>query len=119
MSCVSTIGRHGREWVVKEREIMERVVIGIVDTPQQANVTVERLRDAGFGSSDVSLLYPDRHGTHDFGFEHRTKAPEGTVFGVIAGGLIGAAIGMAAGVGLLPLPGLAVLVAAGPVLAIL
>src|SRR5690349_12351882 len=98
---------------------MERVVIGVVDTPLQANVTVERLRNAGFGSSEISMLYPDRHGSHDFGFEHRTKAPEGAVVGVIGGGIVGAAVGLIAGVGLLPLPGLAILVAAGPILALL
>ncbi len=98
---------------------MERVVIGVVDTPMQANATLERLRDAGFGSSEISLLYPDRHGKHDFGFERRTKAPEGAVIGVVAGGVLGAALGIVSGVGLLPLPGFAILVAAGPVLALL
>jgi hypothetical protein len=98
---------------------MERAVIGIVDTPLQANTAVERLRDAGFGSSDISLLYPDRHGTHDFGFEHRSKAPEGAVFGVVAGAILGAALGMVAGVGVLAVPGFAVLTAAGPLLAML
>lgn len=98
---------------------MKRVVMGIVDTPAQAEATIERLRTAGFGSDDVSVLFPDRRGPHDFAFEHHTKAPEGALAGAGLGGVIGGILGIAAGVGVLVVPGLGALVAAGPLLAAL
>ena len=98
---------------------MKRVVMGIVDTPAQAEVTVERLRASGFDSADVSVLFPDRRGTHDFAFEHHTKAPEGALAGAGFGGVLGGILGIAAGVGVLVVPGFGSLVAAGPILAAL
>lgn len=98
---------------------MKRVVMGIVDTPAQAEITVERLRAAGFANDDVSVLFPDRQGAHDFAFEHHTKAPEGALAGAGLGGVIGGILGIAAGVGVLVVPGFGSLVAAGPVLAAL
>jgi hypothetical protein len=98
---------------------MKRVVMGIVDTPEQAELTVERLRASGFSNGDVSVLFPDRHGTHDFGFEHHTKAPEGALAGAGLGGVLGGILGIAAGVGVLVVPGFGALVAAGPLLAAL
>jgi hypothetical protein len=98
---------------------MKRVVMGIVDTPVQAELTVERLRAVGFEGNDVSVLFPDRRGTHDFAFEHHTKAPEGALAGAGLGGVLGGILGIAAGVGVLVVPGLGALVAAGPFLAAL
>lgn len=98
---------------------MQRVVMGIVDTPAQAETTIERLRASGFAAEDVSVLFPDQRGTRDFAFEHHTKAPEGALAGAGLGAVIGGIVGIAAGVGVLVLPGLGALVAAGPVLAAL
>lgn len=98
---------------------MQRVVMGIVDTPAQAEMTVRRLASAGFPTSAISVLYPDRHGEHDFGFERKTKAPEGALAGAGLGAVAGALLGIAAGVGVLVLPPLGALVASGPVLAAL
>ncbi len=98
---------------------MEKVVLGIVETPLEAETTVQRLGAVGFEPSAVSVLYDDRHGSHDFGFEHHTKAPEGALAGAALGGVIGSGLGLAIGLGLLAFPGLGALVAAGPVLAAL
>lgn len=93
---------------------MNRAVMGIVDTPAQAELTVERLRASGFASEDISVLFPDRQGAHDFAFEHHTKAPEGALTGAGLGAAFGGILGIAAGVGVLVIPGLGALVAAGP-----
>jgi len=98
---------------------MEKVVLGIVDSPAQAEITVTRLQAMGFPPADVSVLFPDRRGSHDFAFEHHTKAPEGALAGAGVGFVLGAALGLAIGLGLVPVPGLAALVAAGPVIAAL
>jgi hypothetical protein len=51
------------------------------------------------------------------GTEAATKAPEGTVAGVTTGGAIGGALGVLAGAGLLAIPGLGPVLAAGPIMA--
>jgi hypothetical protein len=98
---------------------MEKVVLGIVETQAQAELTAERLQAMGFSAEEVSVVYSDRHGNHDVGFEQHTKAPEGALAGAGIGAVIGAALGMAIGLGLLFVPELGQLVAAGPVLAAL
>jgi hypothetical protein len=98
---------------------MEKVVLGIVDTPAQAERAVEELHHAGFATSEVSVVFPDRHGSHDVGFERHTKAPEGALAGATIGAVVGAALGIALGLGVLALPKLGMFVAAGPVLAAL
>lgn len=98
---------------------MQRVVMGIVDTPAQAEATVRRLHAAGFPTSAVSTLYPNRQGAHDFAFERSNKAPEGALTGAGFGALLGAILGIAMGVGILVVPPLGALLASGPVLAAL
>lgn len=74
---------------------MKRVLMGIVDTPLQADLAVRRLGQRGISPRDVSVLYPDRHGDHDFGFESHTKAPEGALMGIGFGAILGATTGLA------------------------
>jgi hypothetical protein len=76
----------------------KRVVLGIVDTPAHADITVRRLVSLGFPSSSISVLFPDRHGDHDFAFEASTKAPEGALAGIGFGAVVGAMVGLALGI---------------------
>ena len=46
-----------------------------------------QLQAAGFSHNDISVLFPDKHGTKDFAHEHNTKAPEGAVAGAGTGGV--------------------------------
>jgi hypothetical protein len=96
-----------------------RVVIGIVDAETQAESLVQRLTEQGFGSSDISVIFPDKGGTRDFAHEHNTKAPEGAVAGGVTGGVVGGTIGLLAGIGALAIPGLGPFIAAGPLMAAL
>ena len=98
---------------------MKKAVIGIVPTQLQAEAIVSELREAGFMTSDISALLPDKHGRKEFAHEHNTKAPEGVVTGVGAGGVLGGALGLLAGIGALAIPGLGAFIAAGPVMAAL
>lgn len=97
----------------------KKAVIGIVATYEQAERTVSDLRAAGFVDNDMSVLFPDKSGTRDFAHEHSTKAPEGAIAGVGAGGALGGTLGLLAGIGLLAIPGLGPFIAAGPLLAAL
>lgn len=98
---------------------MSRVVLGMLNTPREASTALEKLTDGGFKKTDVSMLAPNQRGEHDFTYEHHTKAPEGAVTGFLVGGLVGGLVGIMAGVGAISVPGLAILTAAGPLLAML
>lgn len=98
---------------------MSKAVIGIVETYEQAQRTIRELRAAGFVDDEMSVLFPDKSGTRDFAHEQGTKAPEGALAGVGAGGALGGTLGLLAGIGLLAIPGLGPFIAAGPILAAL
>ena len=96
-----------------------KVVIGIVDAEIQAENVVQQLGKAGFATSDISAIFPDKRGTKDFAHEHNTKAPEGAVVGVTSGGVLGGTLGLLAGIGALAIPGFGPFIAAGPLMAAL
>lgn len=98
---------------------MSHAVICTVRDETSAREIVERLLAAGFVSSDISVLLPDRRATRELAYEKNTKAPEGAVTGGTAGGLLGGVAGWLVGVGTLAIPGLGPFVAAGPILSAL
>jgi hypothetical protein len=77
------------------------------------------LRRAGFRSTDISALFPDNAGTKDFAFEKNTKAPEGAATGATSGVVVGGVLGWLAGIGMLAIPGIGPLLAAGPIVSAL
>lgn len=91
-------------------------VFGIYATPMQAELAVDRLIHAGFSNDSISVLLPDDKSSREFAHEKSTKAPEGTATGVTAGGVIGGALGLLAGIGALAIPGVGPLIAAGPIM---
>jgi hypothetical protein len=97
----------------------KKAVIGLVSSQAIAEQVVAELQRAGFSNSDISALLPDKKGTRDFAHEQNTKAPEGAIAGVGAGGAIGGTIGLLAGIGALAIPGLGPFIAAGPIMAAL
>jgi len=98
---------------------MKKSVIGIIETQIQAERIVQQLQERGTPSGDISVLFSDKRGTKDFAYEHNTKAPEGAVAGIGAGGVIGGTLGLLAGIGALAIPGVGPLIAAGPLMATL
>jgi len=80
---------------------------------------LERLRSAGFRSTDISVLMPENLGTKDFVHKKDTKAPEGATTGVVSGAVIGGALGWLVGIGALAIPGLGPFIAAGPIMGLL
>jgi hypothetical protein len=98
---------------------VSKSVIGIVDSQLQAESIVVALQRVGFLQSALSVLFPDQDGMRDFAHEQRTKAPEGALAGVGAGGAIGGTLGLLVGLGTLAIPGVGPFLAAGPVLAAL
>jgi hypothetical protein len=103
----------------KEDLMAKKAVIGLVTAQGQAEYVAMELQRAGFAHGDISVLYADKHGTRDFAHERHTKAPEGAIAGVGAGGVIGGVLGLLAGIGAIAIPGLGPFVAAGPIMALL
>ncbi len=94
-------------------------VFGIYPTRGHAEEAVDALRAAGFRNTDISALFPDNVGSKDFAHEMHTKAPEGTAAGATSGAVLGGVLGWLAGIGLLAIPGIGPLIAAGPIVAAL
>ena len=92
---------------------------GIYPDRVSAQEAADALVRAGFRTTDVSILYSENSGTKDFAHEKHTKAPEGAGLGLIAGGLLGAALGWLSAAGLIAYPGSSWLVAAGQVISAL
>ena len=97
----------------------KKAVFGIVRTHDEAESLVRSLKQVGFSSNDISVLFPDKEGTRDFAHEKNTKAPEGAVVGAGTGGVAGGTLGLLVGIGALAIPGFGPLIAAGPLLAAL
>jgi len=94
-------------------------VFGIYPDQLTAEDAVDTLKEVGFRSTDISVLFPDNQGAKDFAHEKHTKAPEGAVTGGSSGAVIGGALGWLAGIGALSIPGIGPFIAAGPVMGML
>lgn len=96
-----------------------KAVYGIANDRAHAERVVANLQAGGFALNDISVLFPDESQTQQFVHEKHTKAPEGAIAGVGAGGAIGGTLGLLAGLGAIAIPGIGPLIAAGPILAAL
>lgn len=94
-------------------------VFGIFHRATDSQSAIERLLNFGFTRDSISVLLPGGESSRELAHEKNTKAPEGTTTGVITGGVIGGAIAGLLGAGVLVIPGLGPLLAAGPVVAAL
>jgi hypothetical protein len=94
-------------------------VFGIYANQDRLEAAIERLREDGFRSTDISVLFPENIGTKDLGAIKATKAPEGASTGAGTGAVLGGVLGWLAGIGALAIPGLGPFIAAGPIVAAL
>ena len=91
-------------------------VVGIYNSRGAVEAALTYLRDAGFASTDVSVLLPENLGPKELATTKATKAPEGTAAGATSGAVIGGALGWLVGIGALAIPGLGPFIAAGPIM---
>jgi small-conductance mechanosensitive channel len=98
---------------------MSKAVFCIAKSIQQTEIIITNLKLAGFSNNNISVLFPDKSTTKDFGHEKHTKAPEGAAIGGSAGLSVGAVVGLLAGIGALAIPGVGPFIAAGGLTGIL
>ena len=90
---------------------------GIYTNREGVEAAVAALRDAGFRGSDISILAPENLGDiRDIGTVKSTKAPEGATAGGTSGALLGGVLGWLVGIGVLAIPGIGPILAAGPIM---
>jgi hypothetical protein len=94
-------------------------VFGIYSHMQDVEAGLEQMREAGFRTEDVSVLFAENPGSKDLATLKSSKAPEGAVAGAGTGALVGGALGWLAAVGALAIPGVGPFLAAGPIIAAL
>lgn len=94
-------------------------VFGIYPSREAAERGADAIVNAGFSSSDISVLLPENLGKRAIGTEKATKAPEGATAGGTTGAVLGGTLGLLAGIGALAIPGVGPLIAAGPIMATL
>lgn len=94
-------------------------VIGIYTDRTTVSDAIDVLHKAGYRATDISVLSSNNQGSKDFGHEKHTKASQGAATGAAVGAVVGAALAWCASIQTGAIPGLAPLVAAGPVLAAL
>jgi len=97
---------------------MAKLVTGLFKTRSAAESAVESLVDYGYSRDDISLLMSDATRGREFTLQMATKAPEGAAAGATIGGALGAVAAGLVALGIIVVPGLA-LVAAGPIVATL
>lgn len=108
---------------------MKKSVFGIARSDRHAEETIKKLHLAGFKSQYISALFRDpRNSTTEnlshlakigkgIGHEKESKASEGAATGAATGGIIGGTLGLIASS--LAIPGLGILIAAGPIMTML
>lgn len=99
---------------------MARTIVALFDTADAAKLAVEDLFANGVGFDEISLVSLDTRGeyrTYASGGETKVKEAvikEGAATGAVRGGVLGGLLGLLAGVGMLTIPGIGPVVAAGP-----
>ncbi|MDG0791428.1 YsnF/AvaK domain-containing protein [Cohnella ginsengisoli] len=96
-----------------------RHVVGVFDSEQAVISAIEDLKALGYSSDQISVVSKNKKELKDIHEETGTKAPQGIATGAATGGVIGGVTGLLAGLGLLAVPGIGPLLAAGPIAATL
>ncbi len=89
---------------------MNRTITRVYDRYSEAEAAVRRLRDAGFTESQISLI-GHQHTAGEPGTD--SEVADDAAGGAAVGGALGAGAGLLAGLGLMAIPGIGPVVAAG------
>ncbi|MHA0856072.1 general stress protein [Paenibacillus sp. CMAA1364] len=98
---------------------MEKKIVGVFETEVEASRAIENLKSQGIRTEDISVITKNREDLKNITEDTGTKAPEGAAAGAATGGVLGGVTGLLAGLGLLAIPGIGPILAAGPIAATL
>ena len=98
---------------------MSTSLYALLSNTPDACLIVEELRQRGYRSDDISLLFPDKQTNHDFSDGTHLRATDGVPNGLPNGGVVGGSLGWLTGVGSLAIPGVGPFIAAGPIMMLL
>lgn len=98
---------------------MDKRIIGVYDTGEEAITAVEALQAQGYTQDDISVVAKDKEELRTVRKETGTKVEEGLATGAATGGILGGTAGFLAGIGALAIPGIGPVLAAGPIAATL
>jgi len=93
---------------------MAKTVIGLFDSTDVAQDAVQELVDSGFTRDHISLVSQESEEAHAVGGTHDGEAAS---TGAVGGTVLGGALGLLVGAGLLVIPGIGPILAAGPIAA--
>ncbi|WP_186670910.1 general stress protein [Sporosarcina sp. BP05] len=88
-------------------------VVGYYDTDSEAIAAIDDLKREGYSSDAISIISKNAEGIEHITDETGTQAADGAA----TGGLLGGIGGVLAGLGALAIPGIGLIVAAGPIIA--
>ena len=94
----------------------EAAAFGIFANIANAEAAIDGLTMAGFSNQALSVLLSDQDDAKVLATE-KTRASESATAGAGVGGVVGGALGLLAGIGVLALPGVGPFIAAGPIMA--
>lgn len=98
-------------------KIENRHVVGVFESEQAVISAIQELKSLGYSSDQISVVSKNKKELKDIHEETGTKAPQGVATGAATGGVLGGVTGLLAGLGLLAIPGIGPILAAGPIVA--
>jgi uncharacterized protein (TIGR02271 family) len=99
--------------------LMSQTVVGLFDSPSEAQAAVDDLTRLGIARDQISVIAKRADDATGATTGEHTKAGTGAGIGATTGAVAGGAAGILASLGLLAIPGIGWLLAAGPVVATL
>lgn len=98
---------------------MTKLVVGLFDAISGADRAVQELIEAGFPQADISVVANDPGGSYDnSAAAGEPNTAEGAATGAVGGSLLGGTFGLLVGLGVIAIPGIGPVLAAGPLLTI-
>jgi hypothetical protein len=97
----------------------QKKIVGVFYSDQEAVNAIEGLKAQGYNSDEISVIGKNKDDIKAVTDETGTKVPEGAAAGAATGGVLGGVTGLLAGIGMLAIPGIGPILAAGPIVATL
>ncbi|PAE43504.1 general stress protein [Bacillus sp. 7884-1] len=94
---------------------VEKNVVGVYETEQEAIVAIEELVKQGYDKQDICVIGKDLKDVNHIADETGTVVEEKAATGALTGGTLGGITGLLVGVGALAIPGVGPIIAAGPI----